>query len=144
MGFWISIRGGEKSDDEEPTDKKSLNPFAVSLSFAPMRLSANKRHSVDLMVKVKNVSPETHLLSVDALLPKDAMLGFDEACINKATEKRMGEIKSGDSVEVPITIWGNNQTKEGNYGVGVTVYSHYIDYDKVLSYTKKSASLRSV
>lgn len=143
MGFWISIRGGEKSD-EELSDKKSLNPFAVSLSFAPMRLSANRRHSVDLLVKVKNVSPETHLLSVDALLPKDALLGFDEACINKVTEKRVGEVKSGDSVEVPITIWGSNQTKEGNYGVGVTVYSHYMDYDKVLSYTKRSASLRSV
>ena len=143
MGFWISIRGGEKSD-EELSDKKSLNPFAVSLSFAPMRLSANRRHAVDLLVKVRNVSPETHLLSVDALLPKDAMLGFDEACINKLTEKRVGELKSGDSVEVPITIWGSNQTKEGNYGVGVTVYSHYMDYDKVLSYTKKSASLRSV
>jgi hypothetical protein len=143
MGFWISIRGGEKSD-EELSDKKSLNPFAVSLSFAPMRLSANRRHSVDLLVKVKNVSPETHLLSVDALLPKDALLGFDEACINKVTEKRVGEVRSGDSIEVPITIWGSNQTKEGNYGVGVTVYSHYMDYDKVLSYTKKSASLRSV
>ena len=143
MGFWDSILGDEKSG-EELSENKSTNPFAVSLAFSPLRLSASQRSSVDLVVRVKNISPETHLLSVDALLPKDALLGFDEACINKATEKRVGELKAGDSIEVPITIWGNNQTKEGRYGVGITVYSHYIGYDKVLSYTKKSAHLRTV
>ena len=143
MGFWDFILGDEKSG-EELSENKSTNPFAVSLAFAPLRLSANRRSSVDLIVRVKNISPETHLLSVDALLSKNALLGFDEACINKATEKRVGELKAGDSIEVPITIWGSNQTKEGRYGVGVTVYSHYIGYDKVLSYTKKSAHLRTV
>lgn len=142
MGFWDAITGGEKS--EESLEKKSINPFSVSLSFVPLRLSANQRSSVDLIVKVKNISPETHLLSVDALLPRNAMLGFDEACINKAIEKRVGELKSGDSVDVPITIWANNQTKEGSYGIDVTVYSHYIGYDKVLSYAKKSTNLRTV
>jgi uncharacterized membrane protein len=72
------------------------------------------------------------------------LLGFDQACINKSVEKRAGELKAGESIEVPITIWANSQTKEGNYPVGVTVYSHYRDYDKVLSYSKKRTSLRAV
>ena len=143
MGFLDSLLGGERPE-EESLDKKSTNPFAVSLAFSPLRLSANQGNSVDLIVKVKNISPETHLLSVDATLPKKALLGFDEACINKAAEKRVGEIKSGESLEVPVRIWANSQTKEGNYSVGVTVYSHYIGFDKVLSYTKKSACLRTV
>lgn len=140
MGFWDSIVGSE----QKPIQEKSGLIFNVSLSFSPLRLSANKRNSVHLLVKVKNLSSEQQLLSVDAFLPKDAMLGFDPAGINKVTEKRSGELKPGESVEVPIEIWANNQTKEGNYPIEVTVYSHYIGYDKVLSYLKKSASLRVV
>ncbi len=142
MGFWDSIMGNDKPG-EAPADDKSGNPFSVSVNFSPLRLSANNRSSVNLVVKVKNISRSPQLVSVDALLPKDAMIGFDPACINKAAEKRIGELKAGAEMEVPITIWSNNQTKEGNYGVEVTVYSHYIGYEKVLSYIKKSTSLRA-
>lgn len=143
MGFWDSIVGSDKPQ-EEPQGNGSSNPFNVMVSFAPVRLSANKRSSVSLVVKVKNISGAPQLVSVDALLPKSAMVGFDPACINKAAEKRVGELKAGDSTEVSIPIWSNTQTKEGNYPVAVTVYAHYIGYDKVLSYIKKSTSLRVV
>ncbi|HSB47524.1 MAG TPA: hypothetical protein VLD37_05910 [Candidatus Bilamarchaeum sp.] len=143
MGFWDSIVGSDKS--EKPADEgKGGNPFNVSVSFAPLRLSAMNRSSVTLSVKVKNVSGAVQLVSVDALLPKDSLIGFDPACINKAAEKRVGELKPGQSIEANLTIWSSNQTKEGNYPVDVTVYSHYIGYDKVLSYLKKSTSLRAV
>lgn len=145
MGFWDSILGEEGAAEETPQGaRKSTNPFNVSLKFTPLRLTAMKKNSVDLMVRVKNVSPETHLVSVDALLPRNSMVGFDEACINKGLERRAGELKSGSSVDIPVRIWANNQTKEGNYPIDVTVYSHYIGYDKVLSYTKKNTSLRAV
>lgn len=144
MGFWDSILGEDKGEQKPQSGAKSMNPFQVSLAFSPLRLSASRRNSVHLVVKVKNISAEPHLVSVDALLPRDAMLGFDPVSINKAVEKRAGELKAGESRDVPIEIWANNQTKEGNYQVAVTVYSHYIGYDKVLSYTKKSTSLRVV
>jgi uncharacterized membrane protein len=145
MGLWDSILGTDKQLEEPvAAADKSSNPFNVSLSFAPLRLSANSRSSVNLVVKVKNVSNSPQIVSVDALLPRTAMLGFDPACINKAAEKRVGELKPGSSIDVPITIWSSNQTKEGNYGIEVTVFSHYIGYDKVLSYIKKSTSLRAV
>jgi uncharacterized membrane protein len=144
MGFWDSIVGDEKSDDAKQATKKSINLFTVGLKFSPLRLTAMKKNSVDLLVSVKNISPETHLVSVDALLPREAMVGFDEACINKGVEKRTGELRAGESIDVPVRIWANNQTKEGTYPINVTVYSHYIGYDKVLSYTKKSTSLRAV
>ncbi|MFN7991842.1 MAG: hypothetical protein U0R44_06845 [Candidatus Micrarchaeia archaeon] len=143
MGFWDSIIGSEKAE-VAASDEKSSNPFAVSVSFAPLRLSAKNRSSVNLVVKVTNVSKSPQLVSVDALLPKDAVIGFDPACINKAAEKRLGEIKAGATVEVPITIWSSSQTKEGNYGIDVTVFSHYIGYEKVVSYIKKSTALRAV
>jgi uncharacterized membrane protein len=144
MGFWDSVLGTDKASEGQAADAKPGNPFNVAVAFAPLRLSAKARSSVNLVVKVKNVSASPQLVSVDALLPRDAMIGFDPACINKAAEKRIGELKPGGSLDVPITIWSNNQTKEGNYSVEVTVYSHYIGYDKVLSYLKKSTSLRAV
>ena len=142
MGFWDSIISGESG--AAPKGKKVANPFAISLRFLPMRLSANDKNSVNLIVDVKNISSDPQLTSVDALLPRGTMLGFDEAGINKATEKRIGELKAGESREVSIPIWANRQTKEGKYDVEVTIYSHYIGYNKVLSYIKKSTSLRVV
>ena len=144
MGFWDSVLGSDKQSEEKPQQNRSTNPFNVSVSFAPLRLSASNQSSVNLLVKVKNVSNSPQLVSIDALLPRNAMVGFDPACINKAAEKRLGEMKPGDVSEVPITIWSNTQTKEGSYPVEVTVFSHYIGYEKVLSYIKKSTSLRAV
>ncbi|MBU0591786.1 hypothetical protein KKF81_07205 [Candidatus Micrarchaeota archaeon] len=149
MGFLDFLKGSGKDDKSSsvqgmPVDKKFVNPFSVSLSFLPLRLSANKKNSVNLIVRVKNVSPESHLVSIDALLPREAMLGFDEACINKAVEKKGGELCSGESTDIQVTIWANNQSKLGNHKIDVTIYSHYRGYDKVLSYVKKSTSLRVV
>ena len=72
------------------------------------------------------------------------MIGFDPACINKAVEKRVGELKSGETKDIQILVWSNSQTKEGTYPVDVTVFAHYIGYDKVMSYIKKNTSLRAV
>ncbi len=147
MGFLDSLLGDEKKSAasvqaKEFNSDKSTNPFAVSMGFSPLRLSAKSQSTVNLLVKVKNVSNSSQLVSVDVLLPKDCMIGFDPACINKAIEKRAGELKAGDTVEVSIPVWSNNQTKDGTYRVDVSVFAHYIGYDKVLSYIKKSTTLR--
>ncbi|MFH1520689.1 MAG: hypothetical protein ABID61_03530 [Candidatus Micrarchaeota archaeon] len=142
MGFLDSILGNDKS--YEPVAKPTSNPFNTSISFVPLRLSAHNKSSVDLVVKVKNTSSSPQLVSVDALLPKDAMLGFDPACINKAAEKRVGELQPGDTKEINITLWSNSQTKQGTYAIEVSVFAHYISYDKVLSYVKKNVSIRAV
>lgn len=142
MGFWDSIIGEKEAT--VPSGRPAANPFAVSLSFLPLRLSANSSNSINIIAKIKNVSPDNQLVSVDALLPKNAMLGFDKPGINKGIEKRLGELKAGESAEVSIPIWANSQTKEGKYDIEVTVYSHYIGYNKVLSYLKKKTSFRAV
>jgi uncharacterized membrane protein len=145
MGFWDSLLGEKKAGEVSVEGRPgTTNPFAVSLSYLPLRLSASSSNSINLVVKVKNVSPDAQLVSVDALLPRQAMLGFDRPCINKGIEKRLGEIKAGEATEVQIPIWANSQTKEGKYDIEVTVYSHYIGYNKVLSYVKKKSSFRAV
>ena len=145
MGLFDSILGNEGKEEAPSADaSKTSNPFSVQLSFSPLRLAASRKNSVLMNVRVKNISNDPQLVSVDALLPKNAMMGFDTACINKAIEKRVGDLKSGHSIDVPIEIFASNQTKEGNYGLQVTVFAHYIGYEKVIGYIKKSASLRVV
>ncbi|MFH1785580.1 MAG: hypothetical protein ABH842_04065 [Candidatus Micrarchaeota archaeon] len=142
MGLLDSILGKDSSVEAPP--KASSNPFSISIGFVPLRLSAHNKSSVDLVVKIKNTSHSPQMVSVDVLLPKATMLGFDPACINKAAEKRLGELQPGDTVEAHLTMWSNNQTKQGNYPIEVSVYSHYINYDKVLNYVKKNTSIRAV
>ncbi len=145
MGILDSILGKEDSGPEPVAQTgNAATPFSVSLSFAPLRLAANKSSTVSLMVKVKNISGAPQIVSVDAMLPKNVMVGFDPACINKAVEKRVGELKAGETKDVAIQVWSNNQTRDGSYPVDVTVFAHYIGYDKVMSYIKKSTSLRAV
>ena len=144
MGFLDSILGEDKGNVAAVGKPSTANPFNVTFGFSQLRLASSRRNSLNLLVRVKNISHQAHLVSVDAHLPKEAMLGFDNSSINKYVEKRAGELKPGQSIEVPIEVWANNQTKSGNYPMEVTVYSHYIGYDKVLSYIKKSTSLRVV
>lgn len=148
MKFLDSLFGEEEAKEErgEPKGQATVlaKPFKISTSFHPLRLGANSRNSVNLIVHVTNLSPDDQLVSVDVQLPKDQMLGFEPTCLSKASEKRIGSVKSGDTVEAVIPIWANNQTKAGNYGLQLAVYAHYQDYEKVLNYMRKSASLRVV
>jgi len=145
MGFLDSLLGKSDGGSQAPgPERGSTSPFKTTLSFSSLRLSANKRNSVNLIVRVTNVSGARQLVSVDASLPKASQLGFDAACINKTIEKRAGELNPEESLDIPIEIFASNQTRAGNYGVDVTVFSHYLGYDKVLSYMKKGTSLRVV
>ncbi len=121
-------------------DTKS--PFKISLSFLPLRLTANKKNSVNLVVRVKNLTNKEKMVSVDALLPPNSLIGFDKMCINKNIEKRLGSVKGGGTEEVQVEIWANNQTKTGSYPVEVRAYSHYMNYNKVINYVKKNTTLR--
>lgn len=145
MGFLDSILGESTKTAQDQGETKVLaKPFKIATSFTPLRLSANKKNSVNLIVKVTNLSNDPQLVSVDVALPKSRLLGFEPTCINKACEKRVGTIQAGETTEVAVPVWGNNQTQQGSYPMEVTVYAHYQDYKKVLNYMKKLASLRVV
>ncbi|MFH1222674.1 MAG: hypothetical protein V1492_06355 [Candidatus Micrarchaeota archaeon] len=137
---------GQKQDAPEfkPTQRILAKPFYIITSFTPLRLTARKSNFVNLNVTVKNVTDDPQLVSVDVLLPKNAYMGFEPSCINKAYEKRVGELKPGDTVTAAIPIWAGTQTGAGEYEVGYTVFAHYIGYDKVLNYQKNKTRVRVV
>ena len=134
MGLLDWLKGKEES--KKLPEKIEKKPFKISLSFTPLRLSAKTKNSVNLMVRITNLTNDTQLVSVDVLLPKDALIGFEPTCINKAMEKRLGEIKPGETVTASIPIWASVQTQKGTLEIPVTVYAHYIGYDKVITYMK--------
>ena len=143
MGFLDDILGNEK--ESTPSSEgigRSVNPLEVSMYFTPLRLSANRANSIELVVKVRNISAENQLVSVDAVLPRNCMIGFDPSCINKTAEKQAGELKPGQSVVVNIPVWANNQTKSNSYELAITAYHHYRHYDKVMGNVKRSLTLR--
>ncbi|MDD5022968.1 MAG: hypothetical protein PHU63_02260 [Candidatus ainarchaeum sp.] len=143
VGILDSILGSNK---EEPSDevRTSGKPFVVSTKFLPIRLAAMKEGKIGLDIKIKNNTGEKQLVSVDALLQNHAMIGFDPTCINKHVEKRVGEIEPGETKEITVMIWGSNQTKDGEYPIRLTFYSHYLDYKRVLNYMEKTVTVRVV
>ncbi len=143
MSFLDSLM---KNTDERQDDfgGSPSNPFKVAMSFSPLRLAAMKDNKVNLVIRITNISGDSQLVSVDVMLPRGQLLGFDPTCINKAMEKKLGQLRPNESTEVMLPIWGNNQTKEGSYPIDVTVFSHYLDYNKVLHSVKKSTMLRIV
>ena len=141
MGFLDSLVKGGKEETEVP---QSNAPFKVQISFAPLRLSAMKDNKVHMIVKVSNLTNDTQLVSLDAQLPQNRLIGFDATCIHKNIEKKVGEVPVGGTSEISIPIWGNNQTKEGNYDIQISIYSHYLDYKKVLNSMRKNMTLRVV
>lgn len=144
MGLLDSLLGANKNNDENSGNDKSSATFDISTSFSPLRLSANRASYVELLVKIKNISNSPTLVSLDASVPKTAMIGFDSGTISKSVEKKAGELAPSQSVEIKIPIWSNNQTKANSYSLDLVVYSHYLSYNKVISSIKKSTSIRAV
>ena len=150
MGFIDSILGEEEKKPNTTAENVYVEkkiptiPFRISTSFFPLRLTCAKSNSVNLVVKLKNITADSQLVSVDINLPKKELLGFDATCINKVIEKKVGEVPAGVTKEVTIPIWANNQTPVGDYEMEISAYAHYQDFNKVLASVKKRASLRVV
>ncbi len=142
MGFLDSLMKGEEEKNE--TSSSSGVPFKVNVNFSPLRLTAMRDNKVNLIVRIANVSGDDQLVSVDASLPRNQLVGFEPTCIHKMIEKKVGQLKANETTEIVLPIWANNQTKDGNYPIEVTVYAHYLDYSKVINSVRKNISLRVV
>ena len=145
MGLFDWLKEDKKEEKKEIRGGKILaKPFRISLSFTPLRLNSKAKNSVNLVVKLTNLTSDPQLVSVDVLLPKNAVIGFEPTCINKAMEKRLGEVRPGETATASIPIWASTQTNSGTHEMLVTAYAHYIGYEKVLNYMKTKTSLRIV
>jgi hypothetical protein len=111
------------------------SPYALSISITPYRLYANRKSTVMAMVKVKNLSKEPLMTSVDIDVP-DA-LSFDEMGMVRRRTFKLGNIEPGKESEFRTNIVGGLKTDKGDYTVGITATAHYRDYDHVVNVVKK-------
>jgi len=103
-----------------------------------------RQGKLNLVVQIENTGSKPQLFSVDIVLPRQSMLGFDAAALSKVSENKLGEIAPREKKVTTVPIWTTNQTKPGEYPVEINVYTHYLDYNKVMHYVKKSATIRVV
>lgn len=147
MGLFDWMKGEKeesKGTQEIKGGKILAKPFRIAVSFTPLRLNSKSKNSVNLIVKITNLTKDPQLVSVDVLLPKNALIGFEPTCINKAMEKRLGEVRPDETVKASIPVWASTQTQPGSHELQVTAYAHYIGYEKVLNYMKTKTNLRIV
>ena len=142
MGFFDFLGGGSAEDTGDV--EKARNPLTVATKFTPLRMRSHKDEYVTLDITVKNNLAQKQLVSIDALLPKSAKLGFDRLGIHKFKEERLGVIAPGETKRFSLQLHGNTNTKPDNYEIEILGYSHYLDYKKVLNHVKKVVYLRVV
>lgn len=151
MGFLDDLLGTEKKAYKEKPEplppaglRESSGPLALSIRFLPLRLSAKKENQTDMLVTITNRSASKQLVSFDASVPVQGMLGFDRLAANKRYEKKLGYVEPGAKIEFATPVYGTSQTREGNYVMAVAAYAHFVDYNKVSDFVKRTVSLRVV
>jgi hypothetical protein len=114
-------------------------PYRIMTEFTPFKLYANRRNSVLLMMKVKNLTNEPVLGSVVVELPKT--LSLDDVGLSTAKELRLGTLAPQEEREQRVEIHGDAGTDKGEYTLSITAFIHYRDYGHVLNAVKKKAVL---
>ncbi len=143
MGFLDSLLSGNEGKAGVPAGSEE-NPLKLMVSFSPVRLAAMRENRISMLIKLTNLTDQEQMVSVDVLLPKNGLVGFEPTCINKHGEKKLGKVAAGETKEITIPIYGTNQTKPATYPFKVVAYVHYLDYDKVLNQVSKMGELRVV
>ncbi|MGC8710063.1 MAG: hypothetical protein ACP5RF_00395 [Candidatus Micrarchaeia archaeon] len=129
-----------KKDVSEEISKQA--PYRLITELIPYKLYANRKSSVMLMVKLKNMTSEPLMSSIVVELPKG--LSFDEMGLTLQKEIRIGEIASQEEKESRIDIYGGPGTDKGDYTVTLTAFAHYRDYGHVLNAMRKRATIEVV
>jgi len=127
---------GKKDSSEEIG--KTL-PYRVSTEFVPYRLYANRKSSILLLLKLKNMTNEAVLSSMVVEVPRG--LSLDTTGLSTAKELRLGTLAPGEEKETRAEIHGDSGTDKGEYTLSVTAFIHYRDYGHVLNAMKKKAVL---
>ncbi|MGC8699756.1 MAG: hypothetical protein ACP5RK_02010 [Candidatus Micrarchaeia archaeon] len=129
-----------KKDVSDELSKQA--PYRIITELVPYKLYANRKSSVMMLVKVKNMTSEPLLSSIVIELPKG--ISFDEIGLATSKEVRIGEIAPNEEKEVRVDVYSNSGTEKGEYTVVLTAFAHYRDYGHVLNAMKKRSAIEVV
>jgi uncharacterized membrane protein len=130
---------GKKDASKEP--EKPM-PFRIMTEFIPYKLYFNRKGTVSLHIRLKNLTGEPLMSSLIIELPKQ--LGFGEIGLTKEKEIRLGVLSPNEERESHIEVSGDNVTDKGEYTIAVTALAHYRDYGHILNAVRKRISLNVV
>ncbi len=118
------------------------NPFDLSFSFHPLRLSSHKQDYVILSIELKNASHEEQLSSL--IITVQQGLGFEGTGLSHEREFRLGFLQPNEEKKLKVNIYSSQRTRPGEYVVKMYAASHYRNYGYVVNELKKSFTLRVV
>jgi hypothetical protein len=116
-------------------------PYRIVTEFVPYKLYANRKSSVLLMLKLKNLTSEPVLGSVVVEVPKG--LSLDYTGLSSAKELRFGTLAPNEEKESRVEVHGDAGTDRGEYTLSITAFIHYRDYGHVLNAMKKKTVLEA-
>ncbi|MCM8830591.1 MAG: hypothetical protein NC918_00120 [Candidatus Omnitrophica bacterium] len=140
--FLSIFKEKESFSEKDLSNKAKASPFILSNSFRPIRLSAKKENSIDLIVKITNKTKQPQLCSFLVAVPSE--LGLDSTCLSKSKEFRLGFLEPGQTKELTIPIYANSQTPPSLFKIILKTYAHYQNYSRVLNAIQKTVELRAV
>jgi hypothetical protein len=108
---------------KQEADEGPRTPYALNTSLTPYRLNANKKESITVTIRVKNLTKDPLLTSVDMEVP--TALSFDEMGMVRRKSFRLGSIEPGKEKEF-----------KGEYTVAITATAHFRDYEHVVNIVK--------
>ncbi len=128
---------------KKPQDLSGKNlSYIVSTELSPYRLYANKSNSAILFVRIKNISKDSLLTSLDVKLPQK--LGLNQNLLLKEKKIQVGEIEPRKEKEVKIEIFGNINTDAGEYTLNLSTISHFRDYSHEINRITKQIALKVI
>lgn len=117
-------------------------PYRLITELIPYKLYANRKSSVMLMVKLRNMTSEPLMSSIVVELPKG--LSFDEMGLTLQKELRIGELAANEEKEARFDVYSGPGTDKGEYTLTLTAFAHYRDYGHVLNAMRKRATVEVV
>lgn len=119
-----------------------VSPFQILTEFVPYKLYSDRKSSVTLSVKLKNLTTEPLMTSVVVKLPKQ--ISFDQMGLNHEKEVRLGDLAANDEKESRIEVYGGPSVEKGEYTMNITAFAHYRDYAHVINAVSKRTSIEVV
>jgi len=116
--------------------------FMVSIKTVlfPFRLSLSHKEPIALRVELANDTKETKLFSMKFLVHKD--LSVEKTTIANIYEKKLGEMKPGESKLMYLHIYPKASTRTIDYPGRLIIYEHYNDYEFVNKEYKKNFTIK--
>jgi hypothetical protein len=107
------------------------SPYSISSSLTPYRLHANRKDSVTMTVRVKNLTRDNLMTSVELEVP--GALSFDDIGLVKRKGFRLGSLAPDEEKEFSTNVNGSVKTDKGEYTMSIVATAHYMDYDHVVN-----------